>query len=102
MLDDYIVWNIVTHKHKGMSSIKSNITYSECTSAVLGIQRVFGTRSIFICGLSGSTRFHHIIWEAAPFWGEKYLLNTKVAFFYFLYNLVWNIFSFWEKLTELW
>jgi len=38
-----------------------SITYAECVSVALGIQRAMRMRHIVICGLSGSAIFFHII-----------------------------------------
>jgi len=48
------------HCWRGRTRIK-NITYSECLSVTLVIQREMRGRHIVICGLSGSTVFFRII-----------------------------------------
>jgi len=42
-------------------SVDNSITYSECGSAAVGIQHAKRMRHIVVCGLSGSTKFLHII-----------------------------------------
>ena len=53
--------------------------YSECVFVALGINHAICMRRIFVCGLSGSTIFFHLITLKARFSEEK-LLNMKCVF----------------------
>jgi len=53
-----------------------SITYSVCVSLALGIERAMRKRHIFICVLSGSKTFFHIIYYTARFSKKKKLLNV--------------------------
>ena len=61
-----------------MEKVISTI-YSECVFVALGIHHAICMRRIFVCGLSGSTIFFHLISLMARFSKEK-LLNMKFVF----------------------
>ena len=61
-----------------VEKIISNI-YAECALVALGIKHAMRVRRIFICGLSGSTAFFHLISLVVRFSKEK-LLNMKCVF----------------------
>jgi len=61
-----------------MEKVMSTI-YTECVFLALGIKHAMRMRRIFVCGLSGSTVFFHLISIMTRFSKEK-LLNMKCVF----------------------
>jgi len=55
-----------------------SITYSECVSVALGIQRVLRVHHIIVCGLPDCTFPHYRI--SATISGKRTLLNIKCVF----------------------
>jgi len=55
------------------------ITYSECVPVTLSVQHAMRMHRVFVCGLSGSTIFFHIISNGKIFGGGGEL-NTKCVF----------------------
>jgi hypothetical protein len=66
------------------------ITYCECVFVALCIQHAKRSRHIFICGLSGSTIFFHVISEKTRFSGEK-VIQYKMRILTFSTHFAWKI-----------
>jgi hypothetical protein len=76
----YIQCNRAAHSRTDCCCEKvTNISYSECVSVALGIERVNCIRHIVIGGLPCSTIFFHITSKKGTIFG-KTLLNTKCVF----------------------
>jgi hypothetical protein len=87
--------NIEVHSSNHYCSVKAtSITYSECESVALGIQREMRMRRIAICGLPGSIIcLHHLI-NGTIF---KKQMSTKMCVLIFCTTFVWNIFHYDKK-----
>jgi hypothetical protein len=75
-----------------------SITYSECVFVALSIQHAKRMRHIVICGLSGSTKFIHII-SLKPWFSEKSIHHKKCVLI-FCKTSDWNISH--SKISEIW
>ena len=89
--------NVLTYKLKlrrvqltiiAVEIIKHYI-FCVCVGGGLFIQHAIRVRHIFICALSGSATFVHIIQSTSRFSGQSY--GTQNVWFDFLYNLPWYI-----------
>jgi len=66
----------------------------------LGMQHAMRTRHKAMCGLSGCTRFFHVISSIAPFSKEEKSYKHKMCY-EFLYEFCLTHFSFEEELREI-